>query len=58
MASASSVTAGLISKTDYDHFNTSYINNINSITNIGNSGIASVNNNVVNIPAYSLICLS
>ena len=58
MASASSVTAGLISKTDYDHFNTGYTNTINSITNIGNSGFASLNNNVLNIPAYSLIGLS
>jgi hypothetical protein len=58
MASASSVTAGLISKTDYDHFNSGYTTRINSITNIGTSGIASVNNNVLNIPAYSLIGLA
>jgi hypothetical protein len=58
MASSSSVTAGLISKTDYDHFNTGYTNIINSVTNIGNSGLASVSNNVLNIPAYSLIGLS
>lgn len=58
MASASSVTAGLISKLDYDHFNTGYNNTINSVSNIGNSGLASLNNNVLNIPAYSLIGLA
>jgi hypothetical protein len=54
MAAASSVSAGLISKLDYDHFNTSYDNRIISITNIGNNGVASISNHVLNIPSYTL----
>jgi len=58
LASASAVAAGLISKTEYDHFTLAYTNSINSITNIGNSGLATISNNVLNIPAYSLVGLS
>ena len=58
MASASAVTAGLISKLEYDHFTTAFSNSINSITNNGNNGVASISSNVLNIPAYSLIGLA
>ncbi len=58
LASASSVTAGLISKVDFDHFNSAYANKVNSITNIGNNGVASINSNILNIPAYSLVGLA
>jgi hypothetical protein len=58
MASSSSVTAGLISKSDFDHFNLTFLNRIINITNIGNNGIANVSSNVLNIPAYSLIGLA
>ena len=58
LASASSVTAGLISKTDYDHFNTSYTNTINSLTTLGNNGSATLTSNILNIPTYSLIGLA
>jgi len=42
MANQSAVTAGLISKTDYDHFNTAYNNRISSFTTNGNVGAASL----------------
>ena len=58
LASASSVTAGLISKIEYDQFTFAYNNRINSITNVGNNGVATFNSNVLNIPAYSLVGLS
>jgi hypothetical protein len=58
MASASAVTAGLISKLEYDQFSLSYSNRINSVTNIGNNGLAYFNGNVLNIPAYSLVGLA
>jgi len=58
MASASAVTAGLISNTDYGHFVTAYANQINSLTNIGNNGVATLTNNVLNIPAYTLVGLA
>lgn len=58
MASASAVTAGLISKLEYDHFTTAYANQIISLTNIGNNGVATLTNNVLNIPAYSLVGLA
>ncbi|MEN9696641.1 MAG: hypothetical protein RLZ56_62 [Bacteroidota bacterium] len=58
MASASAVSGGLISKLDYDHFTTAYSNSINGITNNGNNGLAAVINNVLNIPAYSLVGLA
>ncbi len=58
LASASSVTAGLISKSDYDQFKTSYTNTISSLTTIGSNGIASLNSNILNIPAYTLIGLA
>jgi hypothetical protein len=58
MAAASAVMAGLISKTDYDHFNSAYSNTINSITNNGNSGAASMSGNILNIPNYSLVGLA
>ena len=58
MAAASSVTAGLISKIDYDHFNTAYSNTVNNVINIGNNGVASITGNVLNIPAYTIIGLA
>ena len=58
MASASSVTAGLISKTDYDHFTTAYSNRVTTLTNNGNNGVASISSNVLNIPAYSIVGLA
>ena len=58
MASATSVTAGLISKSDYDQFNLAYNNSINSITNMGTNGLASISNHVLNVPAYSLVGLA
>jgi len=58
LASASSVTAGLISKIDYDQFAIAYNNRVNSITNIGNNGVSTLSSNVLNIPAYSLVGLA
>ena len=58
LANASAVTAGLISKTDYDHFNTGYTNSISSFTTNGNSGAASFSGQVLNIPQYTLSGLS
>ena len=58
MASASSVTAGLISKVDYDHFNSSFSNRVINVTTIGNNGVASLSSNVLNIPNYSLVGLA
>jgi hypothetical protein len=58
MASATAVTAGLISKSDYDHFNAAYNNNFNTLTSIGNSGAATINGQVINIPNYTLIGLA
>jgi len=58
LAASNSVTAGLISKSDYDHFSDAYLNIISNITNNGNNGVASITNNVLNIPTYSLIGLS
>lgn len=54
MASVNGVTAGLISKQDYDHFNTAYNNTINSLSTNGNNGSASLLNGSLNIPAYTL----
>ena len=58
MANASAVTAGLISKVDYDHFNAGYTNSINSFTTTGNAGAASFSGQVLNIPQYTLAGLS
>ena len=58
MANGSSVTAGLISKTDYDHFNAAFTNNINTLTNSGNSGAASLTGQSLNVPNYSISGLS
>lgn len=58
LANASAVTAGLISKTDYDRFNVGYTNSINSFTTNGNSGAASFSAQVLNIPQYTLSGLS
>lgn len=58
LANASAVTAGLISKTDYDRFNVGYTNSINSFTTNGNSGAASFSGQVLNIPQYTLSGLS
>ena len=55
MASATSVTAGLLSKADYDNFTTAYTNRINSVTFSGTSGAASLDNtHVLNIPTPTL----
>jgi hypothetical protein len=58
MANASAVTAGLISKSDYDHFNAGYTNSINTFTTNGNAGAASFSGQVLNIPQYTLNGLS
>ena len=58
MASASAVIGGLISKAEYDHFNSAYSNTINSITNNGNNGVASMSGNILNIPNYSIVGLA
>ena len=58
MANQSAVTAGLISKTDYDHFNTAYNNRISSFTTSGNVGAASLSGQSLNIPNYTLAGLS
>ena len=58
MANQSAVTAGLISKTDYDHFNTAYNNRISSFTTNGNVGAASLSGQSLNIPNYTLAGLS
>lgn len=54
MASNNGVIAGLISKTDYDHFNAAYSNNINVLSTNGNSGLATLSGTTLNIPQYSL----
>ena len=55
MASATSVTAGLLSKADYDNFTTAYTNRISSVTYSGTSGTASLDNaHVLNIPTPTL----
>jgi hypothetical protein len=58
MANESAVTAGLISKLDYDHFNTAYANRITSLTTNGNVGAATLSGQTLNIPNYSLSGLS
>jgi len=58
MANASSVTAGLISKPDYDHFNTAYVTSINALTTHSNNGTAILTGQSLNIPNYSIIGLS
>ena len=58
LASAASVTAGLLSKVDYDHFVSAYSNNINTLTTLGANGVASLSGQNLNIPAYSLIGLA
>ena len=58
LASAGSVTAGLISKSDYDHFQSAYTNNLNAITTTGNSGAASVSAQTINIPNYTIAGLA
>ncbi|MBP5999358.1 MAG: hypothetical protein KA534_02785 [Sediminibacterium sp.] len=58
MANASSVTAGLISKSEYDRFNTAATSNINTLTTTGNAGIAIVTGQNLNIPNYTIAGLS
>lgn len=58
MANASSVTAGLISKSDYDRFNTAATSNINTLTTTGNAGRAVISGQNLNIPNYSIAGLS
>ena len=54
LASATSVTAGLLSKADYDHFDAAYTNRITSVTTTGASGAATLVSNVLNIPTPTL----
>jgi len=49
LASTALVTAGLISKTDYDNFQSAYTNRITSLTTTG-TGAATLVSNVLNIP--------
>ena len=58
MANENAVTAGLIGKSDYDHFNAAYNNRITSFTTNGNVGAASLSGQSLNIPNYSLTGLS
>jgi len=58
MASSTAVVAGLISKTDYDHFNSAYSNTINYLTNNGSNGASTLISNVLNIPNYTLVGLA
>jgi hypothetical protein len=58
MANTSSVTAGLISKTEYDHFNTAYTTSLNTLTTNGNSGAAVLTGQSINIPNYTIAGLS
>lgn len=58
MANASSVIAGLISKSDYDRFNAAASNNVNALTTLGNAGSASLVGQTLNIPNYSITGLS
>lgn len=58
MANASAVTAGLISKNEFDHFNTAYTSSLNALTTTGNSGAAVLTGQSLNIPNYSIAGLS
>ena len=58
MASATAVTGGLISKNDYDRFSIGASNSITTITNIGNTGSATINGQNMNVPNYTLIGLA
>ncbi len=58
MANTSSVTAGLISKTEYDHFNTAFTSSLNAVTTTGNSGAAALTGQSLNIPNYTIAGLS
>lgn len=58
MASATAVTAGLISKSDYDRFTTGVNTSITTITNNGNTGSATINGQTINIPDYTLVGLA
>jgi hypothetical protein len=58
MANTSSVTAGLISKIEYDHFNTAYTTSLNALTTNGNSGTAVLTGQSINIPNYTIAGLS
>ncbi len=58
LASASSVSAGLISNSDYDHFKSAYSNSFNALTTLGSNGVASLSGQILNIPSYSLVGLA
>lgn len=58
MASSTGVTAGLITKSEFDHFTNAYDNAINSLTTIGNNGQATLVNHVLNIPSTTLTGLT
>ncbi len=58
MANTSSVTAGLISKTEFDQFNTAYTTSLNALTTTGNSGLATLNGQSINVPNYTIAGLS
>lgn len=54
MANATGVTAGLITKDQYDNFNIAYDNTINTLTTNGNNGIATLSAHILNIPTITL----
>ena len=58
LASAVGVTAGLISKLDYDHFHSAYTNHWNTLTTLGDAGPSTLTGQNLNIPHYSLTGLS
>lgn len=58
MASSSAVTAGLISKSEFDHFNTAYTSSLNVLTTNGSSGAAVLSGQSLNIPNYTILGLS
>jgi hypothetical protein len=58
MANASAVTAGLISKSEFDRFNTAFLTNMNALTTTGNTGAAVLSGQSLNIPTYTIAGLS
>ena len=54
LAAATNVTAGLISKIDYDHFTATVNTSINTLTNFGNTGVSSLSGRTLNIPNYTI----
>jgi hypothetical protein len=58
MANSSAVTAGLISKTEFDHFNIAYTTSLNALTTVGSAGAAVITGQSINIPNYTIGGLS